>query len=59
MDHNSVSFDSVTPGIDRLSHSCLVDETLTLGVSKFTSFLRAQEKDNLMQNEHEGVNREI
>lgn len=53
MDHNSVSFGFVTPGIDRLSHSCLVDEMLTLVVSKLTAFLRAQDKDNLMQNEQE------
>lgn len=59
MDHNSVSFGFVTPGIDRLSHSCLVDEMLTLVVSKFTAFLRAQEKDNLKQNEQERVNRDL
>lgn len=43
MDHSSISFGFVTPGIDRLSHSCLVDDMLTSGVSKFTAFLRAQE----------------
>lgn len=44
MDHNSVSFGFVTPRIDRLSHSCLVDYMLTSGVSKFTAFLRARER---------------
>lgn len=59
MDHNSVSFGFVTPEIGRLSHSCFVDEMLTLVVSKFTAFLRAQEKGNVMQNEQERVTREI
>lgn len=46
MDHNSVSSGFVTPGTDRLSHSCLVDDMLTSGVSKFTAFLRAQEGES-------------
>lgn len=59
MDQNSVAFGFVTPGIDGLSHSCLVDEMHTLVVSKFTAFLRAQEKHNINQNEQERVNREL
>lgn len=59
MDHNSVSFGFVPPGTDRLSHGCSVDEMFTSVVAKFTAFLRAQEKDNLMQNERAGEERDL